>query len=203
MVTTVDGGYTAEAFITVMKVPNEAPIAIVSSDVLEGETPLFVNFVGSASTDDLGIVKYEWNFGDGNKSNQPDILHVYRSVGIFTVSLTVTDVEGLTDTEELTIVVLENTTLTIGDMKSILFPNPAKEFIQISLIDVPENTIVREIHVNDLSGKFVKGVTAENALNGAGNYELYIGDLQNSMYYVYVFISGSNKPLVLTLLVDN
>ena len=42
---------------------------------------------------------YEWDFGDGNTSTEDIPVHTYNSAGDYTVSLTVTDDRGNTDTE--------------------------------------------------------------------------------------------------------
>lgn len=50
------------------------------------------------------IVSWEWDFGDGTTSTEPDPIHCYTSfpeVGYWTVTLTVTDARGCTDTAEL------------------------------------------------------------------------------------------------------
>ena len=42
---------------------------------------------------------YEWDFGDGNTNTSEAPAHAYKSAGIYTISLTVTDDRGNTDTE--------------------------------------------------------------------------------------------------------
>ena len=42
------------------------------------------------------IIRYEWTFGDGTRGDQPDLPHVYRSAGFFTVTHQVTDNIGAT-----------------------------------------------------------------------------------------------------------
>ncbi|MCX8104022.1 MAG: PKD domain-containing protein [Candidatus Bipolaricaulota bacterium] len=46
------------------------------------------------STDDVGIVAWEWSFGDGNSSSEQNPTHRYRADGSYTVTLTVTDTDG-------------------------------------------------------------------------------------------------------------
>ena len=48
-----------------------------------------------------GIVSYSWDFGDGNITSvsSPAITHRYRSSGIYTMNLTITDDDGETDWE--------------------------------------------------------------------------------------------------------
>jgi len=62
---------------------------------LVGQT---VSFNASSSTPNGGtITNYEWNFGDGNitSTTSPLITHIYSTHGNLTVTLTVTDSEGL------------------------------------------------------------------------------------------------------------
>ena len=62
-----------------------------------------ITFSGSGSYDPDGtIVSYEWNFGDGNIGSGISPTHMYSNYGTFSVALTVTDNEGLTDTDVTT-----------------------------------------------------------------------------------------------------
>ncbi len=66
---------------------------------VEGET---VTFNASSSTPNGGVItNYKWNFGDGSTAivTDPIIAHIYYAIGNYTVTLTVTDSEGLSDSE--------------------------------------------------------------------------------------------------------
>lgn len=86
---------------------NEAPIAAFTATPEEGEVPLEVFFDASASSDDVGIVTYSWDFGDGNTANGEITEHTYDTVGTFEATLTVTDTEGVEDSISVTITVNE------------------------------------------------------------------------------------------------
>jgi len=60
--------------------------------VYVGET---VIFNASKSTDDVEIVSFEWNFGDGTSGNGAVVSHSYTEEGTYQVLLNVTDTDGL------------------------------------------------------------------------------------------------------------
>lgn len=89
---------------------NTAPIAVLSATPTSGETPLYVDFDGSASSDvDGDILTYAWDFGDGNSSSNAVTSHTYNSPGVYIVMLTVDDGNGGTDSESINITVIDNT----------------------------------------------------------------------------------------------
>jgi serine protease len=69
---------------------------------------LACDFDGSGSTaGDAAIVSYEWTFGDGNIGSGQTTSHSYASGGTYTVTLTVTDGNGLSDSTSDTVSVSE------------------------------------------------------------------------------------------------
>jgi len=85
---------------------NQAPVAVVDADVTSGKAPLVVNFDASASTDSDGtITAYSWNFGDGNISTEVSPSHEFTVTGTYLVALTVTDDQGATASDSITITV--------------------------------------------------------------------------------------------------
>ena len=67
-----------------------------------------VSFDGSKSFDpDGSIVSYEWNFGDGNSGTGVNPTHIYLQNGTYTVTLEVTDNDGLTATNSTTAIMAD------------------------------------------------------------------------------------------------
>ena len=81
---------------------NQPPSAIISALPLFGDLPLAITFSASSSIDPEGEpLTYSWDLdGDGlEDSNAAEVQFVYtQGPAAVEVSLTVTDVEGLTDT---------------------------------------------------------------------------------------------------------
>ena len=98
---------TDSVIITVTEpVINQAPVAVASGDPTTGEAPLTVDFDGSLSYDNDGMVGlYSWDFGDNTATETGDSAkHTYAS-GTYTATLTVTDEEGATSTDTVSIIV--------------------------------------------------------------------------------------------------
>ena len=70
------------------------PTAVIK--VSPGTTGIAPFTVAFDASDSFGysIVSYRWNFGDGNISTGIAITHTYNNVGMYIVSLTVTDSDG-------------------------------------------------------------------------------------------------------------
>ncbi|NWF86495.1 PKD domain-containing protein [Candidatus Bathyarchaeota archaeon] len=86
----------------------EPPVASFTYSPSLIKVNVTVTFNASASTDPDGtIVSYDWDFGDGNMTSMPTpiITHIYNMTGNYTVTLNVTDNDGLSDilTEDITV----------------------------------------------------------------------------------------------------
>ncbi len=72
------------------------PIAVLAENVTVGQNePLLLN--GSMSTDNVGIISWRWTIGDTDNTYQFDeevFEYTYREVGIFNITLNVTDAAG-------------------------------------------------------------------------------------------------------------
>ena len=66
-----------------------------------GDVGASISFDGSASFDTDGTIEsWEWDFGDGNTGSGETTTHTYATADVYTVSLTVTDNDVLSNTTE-------------------------------------------------------------------------------------------------------
>ncbi|MGH9163156.1 MAG: PQQ-dependent sugar dehydrogenase [Vicinamibacteraceae bacterium] len=87
---------------------NSPPSAVIGSDVINGPSPLTVQFSGDDSSDaDGDALTYAWSFGDGSSSNVVNPQHTFdpptpEPTG-YLVRLTVTDPDGARSQAEMVI----------------------------------------------------------------------------------------------------
>lgn len=62
-----------------------------------------LTFDGTNSSDNVGLDEFEWNFGDGNTTTGASVTHNFSSTGSYDVELTVTDLAGNAQTNNLTV----------------------------------------------------------------------------------------------------
>lgn len=97
----VNSFYTsAQSCVNNFRISRLKPPAANAGGPYDGTTNTDVTFDGSNSTDEDGtIVLYEWNFGDGHTDTGMIVTYIYDTTDIYTVVLTVTDNDGLIDTD--------------------------------------------------------------------------------------------------------
>lgn len=107
---------------------NWPPIADIG-DVYFGSINEEIQFESHCIDPDGDMLYYEWDFGDGNISNEQNPKHSYNKRGIYKVKLTIKDVEGHIATDEAVVFVdlwrEGNTWKYVGDIKGdldIFFP---------------------------------------------------------------------------------
>jgi len=65
-----------------------------------------VAFDASGSWDNVGIVAFKWDFGDGSNGTGATTSHAYSVAGVYTVTLTVTDLSGQVATDTIFVTVV-------------------------------------------------------------------------------------------------
>lgn len=106
----------------------EVPAAAFDQDVYNGPAPLTVAFEDASSGSQA--VAWAWDFGDGSTSTEASPTHTYLVDGTYSVSLTVTDALGQTDstTQPGAVLVLSD----VGVVPYGCGVNPAGSFTLLS-----------------------------------------------------------------------
>jgi serine protease len=126
--------------------PNVAPSASfsVSANLLD------VDFTDSSTDSDGSVDSYSWDFGDGNSSTEQNPSHSYASAGTYSVSLTVTDNEGASDTDSQTIDVTDGSVTTGGFTETDLAPSAGQNLSYT--IDVPAGATALDVEISGGTG---------------------------------------------------
>lgn len=105
---------TSSAVNISVTTPNQSPVSNPGGPYsgLRGQA---VQFNGGASSDPDGLISsYQWSFGDGQNASGATPTHTYTTLGTKTITLTVTDNAGATNTAA--------TTATIGNQSPVANP---------------------------------------------------------------------------------
>lgn len=91
---------------------NTAPTAVVDASAAKVKVGTEVTFdgTGSADAETPDALQYVWNFGDSTTGHKdaygPHAAHKFGAPGVYTVTLTVIDPQGLSDTERIEVKVV-------------------------------------------------------------------------------------------------
>lgn len=124
------------ATVEIEVLPPAIPVAgftVENSNVLLAADTLFTD----TSSDDNAVVTWAWDFGDSTGvSTEQNPVYAYTAEGVFTVSLTVTDAEGQTDTVTMDVNVSNDT----PPIASFSVTNPAL----VTLVDAANLVFLEE-----------------------------------------------------------
>jgi PKD repeat protein len=111
---------THDATTTIVVSANAVPVSLpggpyTADENLAKDGQWTTSFDGSASSDDFGIWKYEWDFGDGTPiGTGATPTHIYALPGTYTVTLTITD-NGRQTTSTQTQIVVKGSSPPVAD----------------------------------------------------------------------------------------
>ena len=169
--------------------PNRAPVADAGADITTTEGSV-VQFNGYGSYDlDADYLTYSWKFSDTQTGTGSNPTHIYYTQGIYTVTLTVSDGHGGSDTDTLIVTVQDDDTISPNIIIDYLNGdntdgNPGLWNVQIldpkqiSYIKIViDSTIQTEI--SNTLPSFTQNYAVPNAL-GPHTIEVYATDNDNS-----------------------
>ena len=104
---------TATTTVTVLDTVN--PVANAGQDQTVNVDST-VSFNASASSDNVGIVSYEWDFGDGAQGTGVTTSHTYANAGTYNVTLTVRDDANNTGTAQIKVTVESEQTMPVTEI---------------------------------------------------------------------------------------
>jgi gliding motility-associated-like protein len=91
----------------VIKEYSNLPVASISASPIGGTVPLIINLSNNGN----GTIN-KWDFGDGQKENGVNPVHVYDTPGIYTVRLTSINADGKTSVDSVKIEVTGNSSIS-------------------------------------------------------------------------------------------
>jgi PKD repeat protein/DNA-binding transcriptional ArsR family regulator len=135
----------------IFSVDDQPPLAVATYVMSEfGEWQ--INFDASSSLDtssDLAMLKYSWDFGDGNNLTDAKVSHSFSKSGKYSVWLTVTDDDGLS-TKQLLVVNINNMAPTA---RFVVQQEGGSDFV---VLDASNSTDTRD-EIDKLSYNWVVG----------------------------------------------
>ncbi len=162
--------------------PIEPPSGFIYTSSTVGDSPLTVDFDGSASTTtNPPMLSYSWDFGDGDSASGETVTHTFDDPGTFYTELTVVDTANLTDSVTTPIIVTEP-----------VIPNE-KPFasIEVSLSDTPLTALFSGAGSYDVDGNITSYV-----------WDLGDGNSSNSIDFVHTYDLANTYTVSLTVTDD-
>ena len=162
-------------------IPNLPPTSRIIADVLTGQPPLSVQFDGTTSDDEDGIVSaYRWSFGDGVTSESMRPPHVYALPGEYSIVLTVIDNDGASSSTTLSVIVTEPNVPPVANFTaapSAVVPGEPVRFDAAGSLDGDGWIVSYQWDFGD--GAFARGPTVEHQFFTPGTYPVVLTVVDN------------------------
>jgi len=179
-----------------------APVALAAApDYSPNVAPLYVGFDGSASTDSDGeIVSWDWDFGDGASASGELVNHTYNAPGTYTVTLTVTDSDNLSDNDSLVITVDNQAPVAIAGANFTPGEAPVTvEFYDAGSYDQDETGAIVSRAWDFGDGNGSNETSPSHTYNAAGDFEAVLtvtDDLGATGVSIPILVEVTPPPFV-------
>jgi len=146
------------------------PVAVFTYSPAILLTEEAITFNASLSTPDGGtLISYEWDFGDRTNATGVITTHSYDDNGTYTVTLTITDDEGLSDTDSQDVTVLNRPpVVSLTESASTVFTSEVIYFNASESYDLDGVIVTYFWDFGD--GTNATGVTVDHAYEYNGTY---------------------------------
>jgi len=111
---TVDGCPGVKVSEQCIQVLDVNPLSITNNNPMGCMVPHTANFFSDAPVNGS---TFEWDFGNGSTSNETSPQYTYDSIGVYIISLSVTNSQGCVETSTDTIQILPAQAIIVGDEK--------------------------------------------------------------------------------------
>ena len=168
---------TGGLYFDVQEAVNQPPVASFTRSPPSPNVGEVISFDASGSYDlDGSIVSWDWDFDDGNTDSGEFVTHSYSSADVYSVSLTVTDDDGLVDVYSIDITI-SNVSLPVHNLDTGLYYSTIQ-----AAIDSPETLdghtifVYNGIYYEDVDVNksiFLLGENSNNTIiDGVGNLDV-------------------------------
>ena len=156
---------------------------------------LFVGKLITFTDQSTGAISWLWDFGDGSTATLKNPTHQYAKVQNYSVSLTVTAVNGCRDVLSKPFDIITGLEKSLTESIGI-YPNPVTDYLTIQLPDKFRGAALVVINVQ---GQQMMSATLE--LDSEGKQKLFVGSLNNGMYLVK--IHSENRTFIQKVIVNH
>ncbi|MBU1719067.1 MAG: PKD domain-containing protein, partial [Bacteroidetes bacterium] len=175
----------------------EQPVAAFSAT---DDTLYLPNAFVAFTNQSQGATSYIWTFGDASSSTETDPWHIYDTTGVYTVVLIANNgacSDSIVSTDAIVVLVISSASAETGEENVRIFPQPVKEYINITLPSGFSGEV--RVTITDMTGNIVLAKQCEvvqgspNIINlhgiAPGNYLLSVSSGESTYSSLLILIS--------------
>ena len=166
--------------VTTKATPNINPVASFNKTTQTTSRGENIHFDATESYDTDGlVVSYIWDFGDGNTATGTEVDHIYETVGVYTVTLTITDSDGVT-TKTTSAITITNAIPVATFTKSAETIKVGETVVFDASQSSDSDGTITTYSWNFGDGNTTTGITTENTYNEQGTYTVTLTITDNN-----------------------